>query len=646
MALTLVPFPASAPTAITDWEKAIDIMEFNTLGVQGASQFNFSSNTIKQGTRIMIGGSVYLADADTAITGTPSDYVKITPAGATASAAYVSSLTGVSWNSVWNFWEDGSGNAYLFNEMKNYAGGGSAPRSALAQHYLYGAYDKLTTLGNTILARDGGKVKTGNLSSYVGTLTVYSPDADQTTSNLSDAGSREGILAIVSGSAYGSGGSIVFGAKQSEIAGSIGFAAIKSLLSNGAGNTIGHLVFSTRETTGAASLSEVFRYTFNKNVLIGTTVDSGPRLVVADGVGSLPSIDSTSVLLLQNNNTTGTGVNMSMIAGTAGVCSIFAGDADSSTRGRLIYDNTDDSWNIYTAGGIAAKITSVNHILVNTTSDVATLHINGDARFTGTSAYWQFTGDGRQLQHSFAGRNYITSVTTGGSLGFVTNGRSATDANANLLLNSDQTSNFKKKLTIEEGGVQVDGTTGNTTVSSSGINIGNNLSTENAFLEIGAGRTGNGNSFIDLRGDATYTDYGIRLIRSAGPNSGGALLNRGTGAFLFSAAEGATWDFNNTVKWKQYYSATNVGGDVIYNNITSWVPSVGNVLSAHGHVSGDGIAIKPISIVAIRRESSTTIRLWGINMEDGTLYSRFLGPAYTANNPKIVIMSNFDFTTS
>ena len=48
--------------------------------------------------------------------------------------------------------------------------------------------------------------------------------------------------------------------------------------------------------------------------------------------------------------------------------------------------------------------------------------------------------------------------------------------------------------------------------------------TESRWIEVGIGRTGNGYSFIDLVGDATYTDYGLRLIRfNAGANTNSKL---------------------------------------------------------------------------------------------------------------------------
>ncbi|MGK0464781.1 tail fiber domain-containing protein [Clostridium sp.] len=83
----------------------------------------------------------------------------------------------------------------------------------------------------------------------------------------------------------------------------------------------------------------------------------------------------------------------------------------------------------------------------------------------------------------------------------------------------------------------------------SSVIVGSNSSTETRFLEIGKGRTGNGTSFIDLISDATYTDYGLRIIRNnAGSNAESEIIHRGTGNFEIKANDSASMLFktNNT----------------------------------------------------------------------------------------------------
>ena len=63
--------------------------------------------------------------------------------------------------------------------------------------------------------------------------------------------------------------------------------------------------------------------------------------------------------------------------------------------------------------------------------------------------------------------------------------------------------------------------------------------TEIRSIEVGFGRTGNGTSFVDLIGDATYSDYGARFLRSGGANAATQIIHRGTGPLQFLADEAA-----------------------------------------------------------------------------------------------------------
>lgn len=74
--------------------------------------------TIRAGSVIKVADLLYKATTDTAITGAETPYIKITPAGASASASFVSSLTGVSWSHAHGQYLDVSGNAYFFDEVR------------------------------------------------------------------------------------------------------------------------------------------------------------------------------------------------------------------------------------------------------------------------------------------------------------------------------------------------------------------------------------------------------------------------------------------------------------------------------------------------------------------------------------------------
>ena len=72
--------------------------------------------------------------------------------------------------------------------------------------------------------------------------------------------------------------------------------------------------------------------------------------------------------------------------------------------------------------------------------------------------------------------------------------------------------------------------------------------TSTAILEIGVGATGDRTSYIDLVGDTTYSDFGLRLIRSGGANADSELRHRGTGNLILNSQELGAVSFktNNT----------------------------------------------------------------------------------------------------
>jgi hypothetical protein len=56
--------------------------------------------------------------------------------------------------------------------------------------------------------------------------------------------------------------------------------------------------------------------------------------------------------------------------------------------------------------------------------------------------------------------------------------------------------------------------------------------TSTALLELGVGATGDRIAVIDLVGDTTYSDYGLRVIRNGGANANSEIRHRGTGNLI------------------------------------------------------------------------------------------------------------------
>jgi len=123
MALTRVSLPNPAPIDGADYTAIL--AQIASLAKAFTDQEVVNGSTIKSGAVILVGGILYLSGTDTTITGTPSNYVKITPAGASALASFVASLSGVTWNPDHGGYYDGGApdSLYIFDEALAYQAG-------------------------------------------------------------------------------------------------------------------------------------------------------------------------------------------------------------------------------------------------------------------------------------------------------------------------------------------------------------------------------------------------------------------------------------------------------------------------------------------------------------------------------------------
>lgn len=278
----------------------------------------------------------------------------------------------------------------------------------------------LTTTGQTILARDGGVVDSrGNII-----VTAANPELQLIDTGT---GSRRLILRST--------------------------ATENIILSSFASGGSPPLVFQF----GAGA--ESARMTSTLNLLIGTTVDSGPRLVVADLVGSVPTVGAEVVGLFQNNAIPAHYSTLAILGGNIGASRIFLGDTDDIDVNWIGAFHSDNSFRIATATTEAVRITATNHLLVNTTSDLATLHVDGDMRVTGTLGNILIGSSGVLIDMSYVGaENTIRASSSGGGLIFVTNGRPGSLPNANLICNADQSVTVNTTLLVNDGITLGDGT--------------------------------------------------------------------------------------------------------------------------------------------------------------------------------------------
>ena len=136
----------------------------------------------------------------------------------------------------------------------------------------------------------GGSVGIGIAPSSIAAKTIIL-GADQTTANINPA-LDTGLEVASTGTVAGSGGSIVFSAAN----GSWKFAAIKGFATNGSGNSIGSLAFSTRNATGDSTLTERMRITATGETLVGTTTNTNSSVLVSGGTIS-ETVSGTQYLI-------------------------------------------------------------------------------------------------------------------------------------------------------------------------------------------------------------------------------------------------------------------------------------------------------------------------------------------------------------
>jgi len=134
----------------------------------------------------------------------------------------------------------------------------------------------------------------------------------------------------------------------------------------------------------------------------------------------------------------------------------------------------------------------------------------------------------------------VASIAAYADTGF---GAAGTDTPGRLVLSTtpDGSSVPSPRLAIlSNGNVGIGTTTPGATLDVAGNLHMSGHSTNTASLEIGQGRTGNGYANIDLHGDTTYTDYGLRVIReNTGPNAQSSIYHRGTGPLYTAAVDAA-----------------------------------------------------------------------------------------------------------
>ena len=191
------------------------------------------------------------------------------------------------------------------------------------------------------------------------------------------------------------------------------------------------------------------------------------------------------------------------------------------------------------------------------------------AQGTGIQSEMTSTSSGGTITITNTGVTSLTAstgISLSSSTGAVTITNSSPDTGVPAILSNGSAPSLNSGISAAEVRELIGAGTGNGSITGSGSsgrvaywNGGSSITSSSEFLwdgstlriggssdseyniEIGASRSGNGYAYIDLVGDTTYTDYGLRMIRgNTGANTSSDITHRGTGNFSINTQDNAS----------------------------------------------------------------------------------------------------------
>jgi hypothetical protein len=275
---------------------------------------------------------------------------------------------------------------------------------------------------------------------------------------------------------------------------------------------------------------------------------------------SQTSVDNTGAVFIQDvsldafghvTSLASTTITTALIGAANAASPVFTGDV--SIEDKIVHTgdtNTSirfpaaDTVTVETSGVERLRVDSSGNVGIGTSTPSERLTVNGTQAFVTTSGQLEVKA-GNTV--SFLDMDFTEATTAAVAPRFFRN-TNTTGARIVRFFRGDGTANEDARIAVggENSFFQLGG--GNVGIGTNNpaqaLSVNGSIdilaaTTETRQLQIGQGRTGDGLSLIDFISDATYTDFGMRISRSAGAN-GTAFINvRGTGGLDIRTTDAA-----------------------------------------------------------------------------------------------------------